>query len=84
MNTLAKLSAALVIAAASAPALAAPETYSVDPTHTFARFSYDHQGLSTQLSRFNKTTGTVVLDQAAKTGTVDVVIDTTSVDNRLA
>jgi polyisoprenoid-binding protein YceI len=59
---------------------AAPETLRVDGTHTFPRFSYSHFGYSTQLSRFNKTTGKVVLDKAAKTGSVDIVIDTKSVD----
>ena len=81
MTKLSQLSAALVLAGViAAPALAAPETFTVDGTHTFPRFSYDHQGLSTQLSKFNKTTGTVVLDKEAKTGSVDVVIDTKSVD----
>lgn len=81
MNRIAKFSAALVIAAAAAaPVLAAPETYTVDGTHTFPRFSYSHFGLSTQLSRFNTTTGTVTLDKAAKTGTVDIIIDMKSVD----
>jgi len=67
-----------------APAAAAPETYVIDPTHTYPRFSYSHFGLSTQLSRFNQTTGTVVLDKAARTASVDVVIDTTSVDTGYA
>lgn len=81
MTKLTQLSAALVLAGAvAAPTLAAPETFTVDGTHTFPHFSYDHQGLSTQLSKFNKTTGTVVLDKEAKTGSVDVVIDTKSVD----
>ena len=81
MTKLTQLSAALVlVGAVAAPALAAPETFTLDGTHTFPRFSYDHQGLSTQLSKFNKTTGTVVLDKEAKTGAVEVVIDTTSVD----
>jgi len=81
MNRIAKLSAALIIsAAAAAPALAAPETYSVDGTHTFPRFSYSHFGMSTQLSKFDKTTGTVVLDKAAKTGAVDITIDMKSVN----
>ena len=62
----------------------APETYNVDSTHTFARFSYSHFGMSTQLSRFNTTSGTIVLDKAAKTGSVDVVIDTKSVDSGFA
>ena len=81
MTKLSKLSAALVLAAvAAAPALAAPETFVVDGTHTFPRFSYSHFGYSTQLSRFDKTTGTVVFDKAARTGAVDIVIDTKSVN----
>jgi polyisoprenoid-binding protein YceI len=66
--------------AASGPALAAPTTFIPNADHTFVRFSYDHLGFSTQESRFNKTTGTVTLDAAAKTGSVDLVIDTKSVD----
>ena len=84
MTQLGKLSAALILAAVAAPALAAPETYAVDGTHTFPRVSYSHFGYSTQLSRFNKTTGTVVLDKAARTGAVDIVIDTKSVDTGYA
>jgi len=85
MQKLGKLTVALVIAAAAAaPAFAAPETYTLDGTHTFPRFSYSHFGYSTQVSRFNKTTGTVVLDKAAKTGSVDIVIDTQSVDTGYA
>ena len=85
MNRITRLSAALVIATAAAtPVLAAPETYQVDGTHTFPRFSYSHFGLSTQLSRFDKTTGTVILDKAARTGSVDIVIDTRSVNTGYA
>jgi polyisoprenoid-binding protein YceI len=80
MNTILKLAAIATIAAAAVPALATPETYTIDSTHTFPRFSYSHFGMSTQLSKFNKTTGTIVLDKAAKTGSVDVVIDMKSVD----
>lgn len=86
MNAFAKFSAAFVIAgmAAAAPALAETETYSVDGTHTFPRFSYSHFGMSTQLSRFNKTTGTITVDKATKKANVDIVIDTTSVDTGFA
>ena len=81
MNKFVKLSAVLALATAvSAPAFAAPETYVIDGSHTFPRFSYSHFGLSKQLSRFDKTSGTIVLDKEAKTGPVDIVIDTTSVD----
>lgn len=71
----------LVLAALVAtPVLAAPTTYTIDTTHTYPRFSYSHLGFSTQLSRFNKTTGTVTLDSEARTGAVDVTIDMKSVD----
>ena len=42
--------------------LAAPQTYVIDSTHTFPSFSYSHFGMSIQMSRFDKTTGTVTLD----------------------
>jgi len=77
MKTIATLALATLIAT---PALAAPEVFSIDNGHTFPRFSYKHLGYSTQLSRFNKTTGTITLDAAAGTGTVDVTIDMKSVD----
>lgn len=64
----------------AASAMAAPVTYTVDGSHSFARFSYSHLGLSTQLSSFKATSGTIVLDQEAKTGSVDITIDTTSVE----
>jgi len=81
MKMLTRFALATPIAIAlAAPALAAPETYAIDGSHTFPRFSYNHLGFSKQLSRFDKTTGTVTLDKAAKTGSVDVTIDTTSVD----
>ncbi|MCX7098635.1 MAG: YceI family protein [Methylococcales bacterium] len=73
----------LIIALAStlaSTATAATETYTIDGNHTLPRFSYSHFGYSTQLSRFDKTTGKIVLDRAAKTGSIEVSIDTTSVD----
>jgi polyisoprenoid-binding protein YceI len=73
--------AAAAIATLSGAALAAPETFVIDGTHSFPRFSYNHFGYSTQISRFNKTTGKIVLDKEAKTGSVDVVIDMKSVDS---
>jgi len=81
MKKLTQLTSVLALAAAVAsPAFAVPETYAVEGTHTYPRFSYSHFGYSTQLSRFNKTTGKVVFDKAAKTGSVEIVIDTQSVD----
>jgi polyisoprenoid-binding protein YceI len=74
------LTALALTTAMCTAALAAPATYVPDPNHTFVRFSYDHLGFSTQMSRFDKTTGTVTFDPAAKRGAVDLVIDAKSVD----
>ena len=60
--------------------LAAPEAYLIDGTHTLPRFSYNHFGYSTQLSRFDKTIGKIVLDRQAKAGSVDVSVDMTSIN----
>ena len=81
MNNKTRLTLAVAaLATLSGAAFAAPETFVIDGAHTFPRFSYSHFGFSTQLSRFNKTSGKIVLDREAKTGSVDVVIDTKSVD----
>jgi polyisoprenoid-binding protein YceI len=69
----------LLSAALTASAWAEPVTYVIDGNHTFERFSYRHMGFSTQLSRFDKTTGTITYDAAAKTAAVDVTIDMKSV-----
>jgi polyisoprenoid-binding protein YceI len=69
--------AALLLSATSAFA----QTYNVDPSHTYPSFEGDHfGGLSIWRGKFNKNSGTITLDRAAKTGTVNIVIDTTSVD----
>ena len=82
MNNLRKIAATFALAAAlAAPAVAAPETYVLDSAHSFPRFSYNHFGYSTQVSRFNKTTGKIIYDKEAKTASVDIVIDATSVDS---
>ncbi|MGY6275204.1 YceI family protein [Methylomonas sp. MgM2] len=69
-----------IAALVSTTVLAAPETYIIDGKHTLPRFSYSHFGYSTQLSRFDKSTGKIVLDRQAKIGSVDVTVDTTSVN----
>ena len=64
----------------STHSFAAPETYTVDNEHTYPSFTYNHLGFSTQTHRFLKTSGTVVWDKAAETGSVDITIDAKSVD----
>jgi polyisoprenoid-binding protein YceI len=64
-----------------ATADAAPATYTLDPDHTHPSFEVDHfGGLSTWRGTFKKTSGKVTYDAAAKTGVVDVLIDTASID----
>jgi polyisoprenoid-binding protein YceI len=75
-----KLVALAVAASLSSAAFAASETYIIEGSHTMPRFEYSHFGYSTQVSRFDKTSGTITLDRAAKTGSVDVVIDAKSVN----
>jgi polyisoprenoid-binding protein YceI len=66
------------------PALAAAVSYAVDPGHTFATFEIDHLGLSTARGRFDRTSGSIVLDPAAGEGRIEIVIDTASVDTGVA
>jgi polyisoprenoid-binding protein YceI len=62
-------------------AIAAPVKYTVDPEHTYPSFTADHLGgLSTWRGKFNRTDGTLVLDQQAQTGSIDVKVDLASVD----
>ena len=75
-----KLFASLALAAATmAPAFAA-DTYKIDSFHTFPTFEVSHMGFSTQRGRFDKTSGTITLDRAAKTGSVELVIDVASLN----
>lgn len=71
---------ALAAALVARPALATPETFVIDNSHTYPSFSYNHLGYTIQTSRFNKTSGKVVIDAVAKTGAVDVVIDMKSIN----
>jgi polyisoprenoid-binding protein YceI len=75
-----KIIALAIATSFSAAAFAAPETYVLEQNHTKPRFEYSHMGYSTQLSRFDTAKGTVTIDRAAKTGSVDVTIDATSVN----
>ena len=80
MKTISRLITTLALSAAVvAPAFAAPVSYGVEANHTFPRFSYTHLGFTTQQSRFDKTTGTVVYDKEGRTGSVDIKIEASSV-----
>jgi polyisoprenoid-binding protein YceI len=77
-----KIALPLAVASlAAGAALAAPVTYQVDPAHTYPSFEADHfGGLSVWRGKFDSSSGTIVLDREAGTGTVDIAVDTASLD----
>ncbi|MEP6943968.1 MAG: YceI family protein [Betaproteobacteria bacterium] len=61
-------------------AVAADETYVLDTAHSQPSFEVSHMGFSIQHGVFTKgAVGKVTLDRAARKGTIDVSIDTSSV-----
>src|SRR5690242_6238766 len=69
----------LVLLALSGAVCAAPVTYTLDTDHTHPEFEVDHfGGISVWRGFFKKASGSVVMDKAAGTGTVDVDIDLNS------
>jgi len=75
---------AAVVACAALPAIAAPDNYTVDPMHTYPSLEFSHMGLSVWRGKFNKTSGKISLDRAAKSGTVEITIDVSSINFGLA
>jgi polyisoprenoid-binding protein YceI len=76
---------ASLAALAYATASAAPVTYILDPKHTYPSFETDHKGgLSIWRGKFTDTSGRVVYDKEAKSGTIDVTVNTASIDFGLA
>lgn len=75
------LIATAVLALAGTAAYAASATYTIDPLHTYPSFEADHMGgLSVWRGKFNRTSGKVILDKAAGTGSVDITVDMNSVN----
>ena len=71
-----KLAVTLFAAALPLSAGAAPESYTIDPYHTVPYWETDHLGFATMRGRFEKATGKFTIDRAAKTGTLEIVIET--------
>jgi polyisoprenoid-binding protein YceI len=72
---------AAVAALITSAAHAAPATYAIDPTHTYVTFEAKHFNTSTLRGRFDKKSGSVTIDTAAKTGKVDVTLETASINS---
>ena len=71
---------AVLVAVCAIPAAAAADSYTVDPDHTYPSFEFSHMGLSVWRGKFDRTSGKITIDRAAKTGTVEVAIDPASID----
>jgi polyisoprenoid-binding protein YceI len=72
--------------AAAVPAMAAEESYVIEPVHSQPQWETRHISMSPQRGSFGKVTGKVTLDREAKNGTIDMTIDATSIrtfDGRL-
>ena len=74
LKALAAVLATLTFSAAQA------QTYNVEPNHTYPSFEAGHFGISVWRGKFNKTSGSVTLDRAAKTGSVDIAVDPASIN----
>lgn len=76
-----KFAIAFAALLATSTVLAEPVSYKVDSNHTYPSFEADHQGgLSVWRGKIKSTTGNIVLDTAARTGTVDVSMDMKTID----
>ena len=74
-----RIAMALLAAAVPLAAVAAPENYTMDPYHTYPQFEVSHLGFSNMRGRFDRTTGKFTVDRAAKTGSLELVVQTASI-----
>lgn len=58
---------------------AAADSYTLDPSHTYPRFEINHFGFSTHHGQFNRTAGKLLLDRAARSGSIEVTVQTASI-----
>lgn len=58
----------------------AADSFTIDSRHTFPVFEVNHLGFSTQRGRFNNVTGKIMLVPEQKSGSIEVTIDSASVD----
>jgi polyisoprenoid-binding protein YceI len=74
-----RLLCALIACAAPIAVMAAPQTYTIDSLHSFPNFTINHLGMTQIHGRFDRMTGKVVFDPAARTGSLEAKIATASV-----
>jgi len=75
---------AMIAVTISVPAVAQTSAWQLDPAHSSAQFAVRHMGISTVRGTFTKLSGSAQYDPAnAKNDSVEVTIDTASVDTRV-
>ena len=80
MPKLSRFAAGAAVALLPLSVSAAPESFVVDPLHTYPHFTVGHLGMSQLYGRFDKTSGKIAVDTAAKSGTVEIVIETATLN----
>jgi polyisoprenoid-binding protein YceI len=75
---------ALIVGATLSLPVAAADSYTIDPRHTFPSFEISHLGFSIQRGRFNRTSGKVMLAPESASGSIQVTIDAVSISTGLA
>jgi polyisoprenoid-binding protein YceI len=83
-SSLIRAVAAAALLAAGAAAQAEVATYAIEPTHTFVTFEVRHFGTSTNRGRFDKKSGRVEIDRAARKGKVELTLETGSINTGVA
>ena len=74
-----RLLSVLLVASFPLAALASPQTYAIDSSHSYPNFTINHLGMTTIHGRFDKMTGKVTLDPAAKVGSLEAKIATATI-----
>jgi polyisoprenoid-binding protein YceI len=74
-----RIAAVLSICVLSLPLAAAPEHFRIDPAHTMPAFEVARLAIPPLHGHFEQVTGSISLDVAARTGSIDIAIDATTV-----
>lgn len=80
MHAMKKAILAAAVAALPFTAAASPESYTIDPYHTYVNFEVDHLGFSRMRGLFTQTNpAKMTLDRVAKTGSIEITVRTASI-----
>ena len=73
-----RIKIALIASMLPMSAFAAADTYLIDSVHSFPNFSVNHLGMSTIHGSFDKMSGKITLDRAAKSGALEIKVEAAS------